>query len=199
MYTGPKMQTLQVLSLTLLSILAANAQTLRPGKCPQPPVQANFDAARYLGKWYEIKKLPAVFQKGECTTATYSLESPGIVGVLNRELLADNTVSAITGYAKAKDPSEPAKLEVTFFEDSPPGNYWVLSTDYEGHSVVYGCTDILGTFHADFAWILSRESTLSEEKLEELYHVFTSNGIDIDVMTVTNQSPELCADMPLWA
>lgn len=45
-YPGPKMQTLQVLSLTLLSILAANAQTLRPGKCPQPPVQANFDAAR---------------------------------------------------------------------------------------------------------------------------------------------------------
>uniref|UniRef100_A0A8C7G1Y5 Apolipoprotein D n=1 Tax=Oncorhynchus kisutch TaxID=8019 RepID=A0A8C7G1Y5_ONCKI len=149
------MQALQVLSLTLLSVLAANAQTFRPGKCPQPPVQANFDTARYLGKWYEIQKLPAIFQKGECSTATYSLKSPGVVGVLNRE--SNNTVNAITGYAKVKDPSEPAKLEVTFFEDSSPGPYWVLSTDYEGHSVVYSCTEFLGAFHVDFAWILSRE------------------------------------------
>ncbi|XP_010892932.2 apolipoprotein Da, duplicate 2 [Esox lucius] len=193
------MQTLQVLSLTLLSILAGKAQTLRPGKCPQPPVQANFDAARYLGKWYEIQKLPAVFQKGQCSTATYSLKSPGLVGVLNRELLADNTVSSITGHAKAKNLSEPAKLEVTFFEDSPPSPYWVLSTDYEGHSVVYSCTDVLAASHVDFAWILSREPALSEEKLTELYSVFTSNGINIDVMTVTNQSRELCSNMPDWA
>ncbi|XP_021466934.2 apolipoprotein D-like isoform X1 [Oncorhynchus mykiss] len=195
----PKMQALQVLSLTLLSVLAANAQTFRPGKCPQPPVQANFDTARYLGKWYEIQKLPAIFQKGECSTATYSLKSPGVVGVLNRELLSNNTVNAITGYAKVKDPSEPAKLEVTFFEDSSPGPYWVLSTDYEGHSVVYSCTEFLGAFHVDFAWILSREPTLSKEKLGELYDVFTSNGINIDVMTVTDQSKELCVDMPLRA
>ncbi|KAJ8011188.1 hypothetical protein DPEC_G00055580 [Dallia pectoralis] len=196
---GPKMQTLQVLSLTLLTILAAKAQTVRPGKCPQPPVQANFDAAKYLGKWYEIQKLPAIFQKGQCCSATYSLKSPGVVGVENRELLADQTVSSIIGYAKAKDPSEPAKLEVSFFEDSSPGPYWVLSTDYEGHSVVYSCTDVPNDFHVDFAWILSREPTVSEEKLKELRNVFTSNGINIDVMTVTNQSQELCSNMADWA
>ncbi|XP_045551111.1 apolipoprotein D-like [Salmo salar] len=174
------MQALQVLSLTLLSVLAANAQTFRPGKCPQPPVQANFDAARYLGKWYEIQKLPAIFQKGECSTATYSLKSPGVVGVLNRELL----------YVHLRDRST---------KYSSPGPYWVLSTDYKGHSVVYSCTEFLGAFHVDFAWILSREPTLSKEKLGELYNLFTSNGINIDVMTVTDQSQELCVDMPLWA
>lgn len=47
---------------------------------PLPPQQ-------YLGTWYDIEKLPHTFQKGECSTATYSLKSAGVVGVLNRELL----------------------------------------------------------------------------------------------------------------
>lgn len=42
---------------------------------------------QYIGKWYEIQKLPTAFQRGECGTATYSLKSPGVIGVLNRELL----------------------------------------------------------------------------------------------------------------
>lgn len=46
-----------------------------------------FFCLQYVGKWYEIQKLPTAFQKGECGTATYSLKAPGVVGVLNRELL----------------------------------------------------------------------------------------------------------------
>ena len=42
---------------------------------------------QYLGTWFDIQRLPHTFQKGECSTATYSLKSPGVVGVLNRELL----------------------------------------------------------------------------------------------------------------
>lgn len=42
---------------------------------------------QYLGKWYEIQKLPNLFQRGECGTATYGLRSPGVIDVLNQELL----------------------------------------------------------------------------------------------------------------
>lgn len=42
---------------------------------------------QYVGKWYEIQKLPTAFQKGQCGTATYSLKGPGVIGVLNSELL----------------------------------------------------------------------------------------------------------------
>lgn len=43
---GEKMNAVQVISLTLLSVLAANAQVIKPGRCPQPAVQEKFDAAR---------------------------------------------------------------------------------------------------------------------------------------------------------
>lgn len=42
---------------------------------------------QYLGTWYDVQRLPHSFQKGECSEATYTLRSPGVVGVLNRELL----------------------------------------------------------------------------------------------------------------
>ena len=40
------MKAMQVISLTLLFVIAASAQIFKAGKCPKPAVQANFDAAR---------------------------------------------------------------------------------------------------------------------------------------------------------
>ncbi|XP_073347963.1 apolipoprotein D-like [Pagrus major] len=189
------MKAMQVISLTLLCALAASAQFLKFGKCPKPAVQANFDATRYVGKWYEIMKLPTAFQKGECGTATYSPKSPGVIGVLNRELLDDGTINSIVGSAKAKNPAEPAKLEVSFDDiPSPPGPYWVLSSDYEGHSLVYGCTDF-GLFRMEFSWILSREPTLNEETVEMLHGILSSIGVNPDKMVSTVHDETYCRAM----
>uniref|UniRef100_UPI003AAB0601 apolipoprotein D-like n=1 Tax=Centroberyx gerrardi TaxID=166262 RepID=UPI003AAB0601 len=188
------MKTVQLISLTLLSVLAASAQVILPGKCPRPDVQEDFDAARYLGTWYGIQKLPDVLQKGECSTATYSLRSPGVVGVLNRELLANGTINAITGSAKAKDPSEPAKLEVSFFESTPPAPYRVLSTDYDGYALIYSCTDY-GLFHVDFAWIMSRQPSMLGQTIDYLHSILASAGVSVDKLLITNQDTTFCRAM----
>uniref|UniRef100_A0A3P8U4S6 Apolipoprotein D n=1 Tax=Amphiprion percula TaxID=161767 RepID=A0A3P8U4S6_AMPPE len=187
------MNSMRVISLPLLLAVAVSAQVLKFGKCPKLAVQANFDATKYIGKWYEIQKLPTAFQKGECGTATYSLKSPGVLGVFNRELLKDGTINSIVGAAKVKDPAEPAKLEVSF-SGTPPGPYWVLSTDYEGHSLVYGCTDF-GLFHMELSWILSREPTLSEETMEQLHSILSSAGVSVEKMIPTNHDETYCRAM----
>ncbi|XP_047446300.1 apolipoprotein D-like [Mugil cephalus] len=187
------MKAVQVISLTLLCVLSASAQVLKFGRCPKPDVQANFDVTRYVGKWYEIKKLPTTFQKGECGTATYSLKSPGVIRVLNSEMLDDGTISSIVGSAKVKDPAEPAKLQVSF-NNSPPGPYWVLSSDYEGHSLVYSCTEF-GLFHKELSWIQSREPTLPEETVKELESILTSVGVNVEKMVPTNQDEAYCSPM----
>ncbi|XP_030608475.1 apolipoprotein D-like isoform X2 [Archocentrus centrarchus] len=188
------MNAIQVISLTLLSVLSASAQVFKPGRCPTPAVQEKFDAARYLGKWYEIQRLPHIYQKGQCCTATYSLDSPGVVGVLNRELLPDGNIDSISGTAKAADPSEPAKLLVSFFENSPPAPYWVLSTDYDNYALVYSCTDF-GEVHGEFIWILSRQPTLPQETLEELQNTLSSFGASVDELLDTNQDVDYCRAM----
>ncbi|XP_075875864.1 apolipoprotein D-like [Nelusetta ayraudi] len=187
------MKTMQVISLTMLFVLTASAQVLKFGRCPKPAVQANFDATRYIGKWYEIMKLPTAFQKGQCGTATYSQKGPGVIGVLNSELLDDGSTNSIVGAAKVKNPAEPAKLEVSF-SGTPPGPYWVLSSDYEGHSLVYGCTDF-GLFRMELSWILSREPTIPEETLENLHSILTSINVDVSKMVPTNQDEAYCSAM----
>jgi len=187
------MKAIQVISVTLLCVLAANAQVTKPGRCPQPAVQQNFDATRYMGKWYGIQKIPTTFQHGECSTAQYHLKGPGVVGVLNSNLLANGTISSATGTAKVVDPSEPAKLEVSFSENAPPGPYWVLSSDYN-HSLVYGCRDY-GSYHKEFTWILYREPVMPEETLEEMHSILTSFGGSVDKLTTTNQDEVYCRPM----
>ncbi|XP_055057671.2 apolipoprotein Da, duplicate 2 [Misgurnus anguillicaudatus] len=186
------MKTLQVVSLTLLYVLAVNAQAISSGKCPQPSVQQDFDPTRYMGRWYEIMKIPNSFQLGECCQATYAL-SNGIVLVRNDELLANGTVSFIEGTATITDPSEPAKLQVSFFEGAA-SPYWVLATDYDKYTLVYSCTQF-GVVRVEFSWIMSRDRTLPKETVSELLDILNGNGINTVMFTETDQRPELCSSV----
>ncbi|KAF7646424.1 hypothetical protein LDENG_00188080 [Lucifuga dentata] len=125
------MKTLQVLFMLLLVAMAADGQSLHFGTCPRPPVQNDFNITKYMGTWYEIEKLPAVFEKGKCVQATYTLQADGTVKVHNAELLSDGQINSIEGVAKVKDLSQPAILGVSFFKGVPDAPYWVLSTDYQ--------------------------------------------------------------------
>uniref|UniRef100_A0A4W5JV80 Apolipoprotein D n=1 Tax=Hucho hucho TaxID=62062 RepID=A0A4W5JV80_9TELE len=75
-----------MLCVLCLILSVAHAQTVHLGRCPTPPVQQDFNVTKvtadaygvcqYLGRWYEVEKLPAVFERGKCQQATYSLLLP---------------------------------------------------------------------------------------------------------------------------
>ncbi|KAG7264121.1 hypothetical protein CRUP_003319 [Coryphaenoides rupestris] len=190
------MRVFQVISVTLLTaLLTASAQVLVAGKCPTPAVVQFFDASMYLGKWYEIQKLPFLFQERECATVTYSQESLGApVDVLYQELLPDGSIYSAVGSAVVTNSSEPAKMDVYYPLTSFPSPYWVLSTDYRGHSLVFGCSDY-GLFHAQFAWILSRQPTLVNKTLTDLRDLLASVGVNVNKMVATNQNEVFCRAM----
>ncbi|XP_007563888.1 apolipoprotein D-like isoform X1 [Poecilia latipinna] len=189
------MNAVQILTLTMLLAAGGGAQLFKSGKCPDPAVQYNFDPARYLGKWFEIQKLPSAFQKGQCATSDYILQSPRVVRVLNRELLDDGTVRSAFGTVEVKDPAEPAKLEVTFSDVILlRGSYWLLSTDYDSYALVYSCKSY-GLFHVELAWILSRQPTLPKDITEYLLSILSSIGVSVDKMVSTIQDEAYCSPM----
>uniref|UniRef100_A0A673CZB1 Apolipoprotein D n=1 Tax=Sphaeramia orbicularis TaxID=375764 RepID=A0A673CZB1_9TELE len=156
------------------------------------PIDPLILSIHYMGTWYEIEKLPAAFERGECVQATYSRLPDGMVKVYNEELLPDGKINSIEGVAEVKDPSQPAILSVSFFKGnivivfcSP---YWVLSTDYKSYSLVYSCSDYLSLFHIDFAWILARTRVLSEDFVNQLRGKLEAAGVNIKQLTVTNQT-----------
>ncbi|KAI5940239.1 Apolipoprotein D [Manis javanica] len=158
-----------------------------PRWCPAPPVQEDFDVNKYLGRWYEIEKIPVSFEKGSCIQANYSLMENGNIKVINQEMRPDGTVNQIEGEASQDNLTEPAKLGVKFFWLMPSSPYWVLATDYENYALVYSCTTIVWLFHMDHVWILGRNPYLPPETVTYLKDILTSNNIDIEKMTITDQ------------
>lgn len=134
---------------------------------------------KYLGKWYEVARLPFKFED-DCTdiTATYGLNNDGSVSVLN-ECLRDSKLKQSKGKAKIVDKAIGAKLKVTFFWPFY-GDYWIinLGKDYE-YSVV-------GTPNRKYLWILSRTKRMDEVLYSQLIEFVKSKGFDVGRLIKTS-------------
>ncbi len=140
-----------------------------------PHVELN----KYLGKWYEIARLPARFQKG-CTdtTATYTLSDDGSIRVLN-ECRRGGKLKQAKGKAKVVDKNSGAKLKVTFFWPVY-GDYWIinLGKDYD-YAVV-------GTPNRKYLWILSRTPQMDDKLFSQLIESIKSKGFDVSNLIKTS-------------
>jgi apolipoprotein D and lipocalin family protein len=149
----------------------------------KPPAVTGFELPRYLGRWYEIARLPNPFEKGLVNvTATYSMRDDGLVKVVNegdKGVGGKHTVA--TGRAKFVEGPEVARLKVTFFWPFY-GDYRVVELDREG----YGYALVVsGT---KYLWILSRTPVLDQAVVEELLAKGVSLGFDTRELIMTPQT-----------
>jgi len=145
------------------------------------PVVGKVDLNRYLGKWYEIARYPAWFQKG-CVhaTAEYSLLDDGKIQVVNR-CYKDNREGALKeskGKAEVVDTTTNAKLKVWFFWPFK-GNYWIidLSPDYQWA--------VVGEPSRKYLWILSRTPVLDDAVYQDILARLPGKGYDPDKLTTS--------------
>ena len=144
-------------------------------------VVPHVDLKKYLGKWYEIARLPARFEEG-CSdiTATYSLSDDGTISVLN-ECKRNGKVKRAKGKAKVVDKNTGAKLKVTFFWPFY-GDYWIinLGKDYD-YAVV-------GTPNRKYLWILSRTPQMDDKLFSQLIELVKSKGFDVKNLIRTSHT-----------
>ena len=81
----------------------------------------------------------------------------------------------------------PPNTAFLWFSVMPSAPYWVLATDYENYALVYSCTTIIWLFHMDHVWILGRNPYLPPETVTYLKDILTSNNIEVEKMTITDQ------------
>ncbi|XP_058231988.1 apolipoprotein Db [Hemibagrus wyckioides] len=184
--TVSTMKTLCVWTISLTLVIVVSSQVFHWGPCPTPMVQPNFDLNRYQGKWYEIEKLPATYEKGTCIETNYSLRPDKTIRVVYVRT-RKGKVRTAEGTAVIQNQREAAKLGVSFSYFTPYSPYWVLSTDYDSVALLYSCTDVLRLFHVDYAWILSRSRSLPPETVYHAKEVFSREHIDISRMVPTDQ------------
>lgn len=134
---------------------------------------ASVNLSRYVGKWYEIARLPMWAQR-HClqSTAEYSLLESGEIGVRNACITTDGEKVSIEGSATIVDREHHTKLNVVFdqwaaklvafFTSAVEGNYWILRVNSEYRHAVVGTPD------REYLWILARTPSLPESTYQEL-------------------------------
>lgn len=175
---------LTALYASLSSIALLGCQT----KIPQgiEPVM-NFQANKYLGKWYEIARINNKFEKNMTqVTADYSLRDDGGIKVVNRGF---NTVSQkwAESVGKAyfvKSPNIGA-LKVSFFGPFYGGyNIVKLDEDYQ--------TVLVAGSSKEYLWILSRKPCISEEIKQAYVKKAAEIGYDTSLLNFDIQTEANC-------
>ena len=149
------------------------------------PFPENFDAAKYLGKWYEIARLPTPEQPANTmATAEYSAgEAEGEVVVKNTAYFADGKqIRAIAGKAQIQ-PGDPPRLKVSFGPVLPSEpNYFIMhvSNDYD--------LALVGNPSRKALWILSRQSTVPDDQIQQMIAIAKEAGFKTEDLVISDWS-----------
>ncbi len=141
------------------------------------------DLSRYLGRWYEICRLPLKYEDETATdiTATYSLNEGGSVRVDNRCFDEDGEPSQALGEASPVDDTN-SRLKVTFLPEFirwipfTSGDYWVLKID-PAYQIA-----LVGTPDRKNLWLLARSPDLPEATREEYLAEAQRQGFDLSAL-----------------
>lgn len=166
-----------MLSAIVCILLGGCASTIRT----PPSTVDRVDVPRYLGRWYEIARLPMPFQRSnEAAIAEYGINPDKTLSVHNIAIRPNGTSHDIHGYATLLNPPENTKLAVRFstwfgpFMPVPKeGNYWILYIDENYQRAIVGTPDY------KFLWILSRTPTIPGQGLQELTTRARKLGFDV--------------------
>lgn len=160
--------SINLLALTATLFFAACASIPKGAK----PI-GNFDADRYLGKWYEIARLDHRFERNlNHVTAEYSLNGNGTIRVLNTGYnYEDGKWESAEGKAKFRGDTTVAALKVSFFGPFYSGYNVIALDDNYQHALVAGK-------NLKYLWILSRTTTISEEIKNDFLETAERIGYD---------------------
>jgi apolipoprotein D and lipocalin family protein len=145
--------------------------SLFAGNTKNMPAICDVDLKRYLGRWYEIARMPQKFEEGlEYVTATYNLKADGDIEVINAGI-KNGVKSEARAVATVPDPKCTGEILVSFFKPFK-SKYRIIRLDEEyKYAVVAGG-------NLSYLWILSREPEISDELYSDLISFVYSKGFD---------------------
>ncbi len=146
------------------------------------PAICNVDLERYLGRWYEIARLPHSFEKGlENVTATYNLKSDGKIEVINAGF-KNGEKSMARATAWIPDKSCTGRLLVSFFRPIK-SEYNIIRLDEENYSYA-----VITSSTKNYLWILSREPRISAGLYDDLMAYISAKGFDASKIIKVKQN-----------
>lgn len=139
------------------------------------PVQ-DFDAGRYLGRWYEIARLDHSFERGLVkVTADYSRRPDGGIRVLNRGYNRETGAwDEAEGVARFVRKESEGYLKVSFFGPFY-GSYVIFGLDRRNYSYAF-----VSGFNHDYLWLLARDPQVPESVREAFLQESLERGFSTE-------------------
>ncbi len=146
---------------------------------------SDFDADRYLGKWYEIARLDHSFERGlSRVTAEYSLRDDGGIKVTNRGYDAESGEwEQADGKAFFVRSRDEGYLKVSFFGPFY-GAYIVFGLDQDAYQYSF----VSGPDRS-YLWLLARTPTIEEHVMDRFVASATGLGFPTEELIIVDQSP----------
>ena len=145
----------------------------------------DFDASRYLGKWYEIARLDHSFERGlNNITAEYSMRDDGGLKVLNKGYSTeDSEWKEIEGKAYFVNDQDTGHLKVSFFGPFY-SSYVVFDLDKDNYQYAF-----VAGYNKSYLWLLSRSPTVSDEITGRFIRKASELGFNTDGLIFVDHSP----------
>lgn len=153
----------------------------------------NFDAERYMGKWYEIARLDHSFERGLTNvTAEYSLHDEGI-RVVNRGYNTETGKwEEAQGEANFVGDKNVGHLKVSFF-----GPFYSSYVIFELDSEFYDYAFVTGP-DKSYLWLLARKPFVNDELMEGFLQMAEGHGFAVDQLIFVEQAAPPPAGDPDW-
>lgn len=142
----------------------------------------DFDANRYMGKWYEVARFDFKWQKNlKNVNAHYTLQKDGSIKVDNQgtDITTLERKQSI-GKAKSNGNADHGALKVSFFGPFySQYNVVQLDPDYR-YALIFGENN-------DYMWLLSREKTMPDSVKQKYLNFAQQAGYDLNRLVWTQQ------------
>ena len=153
-----------------------SSSALAAGFTPPPAPTKPVELQRYIGRWYEVARVPNHFERGkdcEAPTADYQEDAKGAITVVQTCHVNSPTGPERVYHATAKilDPGVNAKFKLTYFIFLSK-DYWVLD-----HAPDYKWA-IIGDPTGKFLWLFARQPNLPPEERDAILARARSFGYD---------------------
>ena len=161
----------------VIALASSVEAAFRVSRCPDFAKMDSFDAFSFTGRWYEIArdKLTPFEAFASCANVDYDLMPDNeTITVHNKGHWPLFGWLDARGTAVESDITGPASLVVSMDEDKPPlasmpGNFNILSTDYNSYAITYSCVELLeGAFSYDYLWVMAREPEITDEAMQSI-------------------------------
>ncbi|XP_065341741.1 apolipoprotein D-like [Cloeon dipterum] len=178
--------------VVLAALLAVAAADYHFKRCPRTIGKYPFDEAKFAGEWNAVAYLPnGQFDENRCTKLSVSSFKGESGTTLNYKLTyildGKNKAGEVITFSKG---DKGAVAYATYKKDETSNftavyKQAIVATDYDTYAVFVACRPTFNEESKEFgrdlhATILSRTTTLPEEKLKTLKSLLTSYDIEYD-------------------